>query len=107
MNVETLIPISTSMSGGFFIGALVGYFVKKIIKILMFVSGGIAALLLYLQQQQIISINMERVEESSTFILTSVVSSFDNIRQAGEAISLGIPLTGGFSAGLVVGFMKG
>jgi uncharacterized membrane protein (Fun14 family) len=32
---------------GFFIGVLFGYFVKKIIKIVMFVTGGIVGLLLY------------------------------------------------------------
>jgi uncharacterized membrane protein (Fun14 family) len=55
MNIESLIPTITLMGGGFFIGIVLGYFVKKIIKILMFVAGGIVGLLLYLQQQQIIS----------------------------------------------------
>ena len=71
MNADNLIPIATSVGGGFFIGLVLGYFVKKIVKILMFVAGGIVGLLLYLQQQQIISVNMEKLETSSTVILTS------------------------------------
>jgi uncharacterized membrane protein (Fun14 family) len=106
MNAESLIPIATSVGGGFFIGILLGYFVKKIIKILLFVAGGIVGLL-YLQQQQIISVNLEKLEESSTFIFTSLASSFDNITQFGDATSLGIPLTGGLSAGFAIGIMKG
>ena len=51
MNVENLITIVTSMGGGFFVGAIVGYFMKKIIKIIMFVLGGLVAVLFYLQQQ--------------------------------------------------------
>ncbi len=70
MNVENLIPVAISVGGGFFIGVLLGYFIKKIIKILMFVAGGILGLLLYLQQQQIISVNMEKLETSSASILT-------------------------------------
>jgi uncharacterized membrane protein (Fun14 family) len=54
MIIESLIPTAASIGGGFFIGILLGYFVKKAIKILMFVAGGIVGLLLYLQQQQII-----------------------------------------------------
>ena len=76
MNAENLIPIATSVGGGFFIGILLGYFVKKIIKILMFVAGGIVGLLLYLQQQQIISVNMEKLEASSTVIVTLTFSPF-------------------------------
>ncbi len=47
MIIESLIPTAASIGGGFFIGILLGYFVKKAIKILMFVAGGIVGLLLY------------------------------------------------------------
>ena len=46
MNLDSLIPVTTSVGGGFFIGLVLGYFVKKIVKILMFVAGGIVGLLL-------------------------------------------------------------
>jgi uncharacterized membrane protein (Fun14 family) len=104
---ESIIPMITSIGGGFLSGVLVGYFIKKIIKILMFVAGGIVGVLLYLQQQQIISVNMQKLQESSTFIFTSLASSFDKITQIGDAASLGIPIAGGLSAGLAIGFMKG
>ena len=106
MNVETLVALATSMGGGFFIGAIVGYFVKKIIKILMFIAGGVAALLLYLQQQQIISVNAERLEGSSTFILTTLSSSFDKVTQIGDMSSLGIPLAASIAAGFTVALAK-
>ena len=107
MNAESLIPTITSIGGGFFIGIILGYFLKKIIKILMFVTGGIVALLLYLQQQQVISVDVEKMEASSTFIFNSVASSFDKITQTGDMATLGIPLAGGLSAGLAIGFVKG
>jgi uncharacterized membrane protein (Fun14 family) len=107
MNTDSLIPIITSVGGGFFIGIMAGYFLKKIIKIIMFISGGIVALLLYLQQEQIITVNVEKLEASSTFIVTTLGSSFDKVTHIGDTTSLGIPLAGGLSAGLAIGLMKG
>jgi uncharacterized membrane protein (Fun14 family) len=107
MIIESLIPTAASIGGGFFIGILLGYFVKKVIKVLMFVGGGIVGLLLYLQQQQIISVNIERLEGSSTFILTTLSSSFDKMTQIGDMSSLGIPLTASITAGFTVALVKG
>ncbi len=107
MSVENLIPSITSMGGGFFIGVMLGYFVKKIIKVFMFVIGGILGLLLYLQQQQIILINIQKLEASSSFIVASFGSSFNNVTHIYDTTFLGIPLALGLSAGLVVGFVKG
>jgi len=45
MLTESLIPTTTSIAGGFFIDVLLGYFAKKVIKILMFIAGGIVGLL--------------------------------------------------------------
>jgi uncharacterized membrane protein (Fun14 family) len=104
---ESLTATFTSVGGGFLAGLIVGYFLKKIIKVLMFVVGGILALLLYLQQQQVISVDVLKMETSSTFIFNSVASSFDKITQTGDMTTLGIPLAGGLSAGLAIGFIKG
>jgi uncharacterized membrane protein (Fun14 family) len=106
MSAESLIPTMTSIGGGFFIGIVLGYFVKKIFKILMFVVGGIVALLLYFQQQGIISVNIEKLEASSAFIVTWVSSSFDKITQIGDVTSLGIPLTASIAAGFTVALAK-
>ena len=104
---EGILPAMTSIGGGFLLGAIIGYFAKKIIKISMFVAGGIGVFLLYLQHQQIISINLDKLEESSNFIFTSILSSFNNVTQIGDTTSLGIPMIGGLSAGVVIGFVKG
>jgi len=106
VTVENIIPAATSIGGGFFIGVLLGYFVKKIIKIIVFISGGIVGLLLYLQYQQIISVNIDRLQDSSTFTLASIVSSIDTMGQIGNVSSLGIPLTASLTAGFTVGFMR-
>jgi uncharacterized membrane protein (Fun14 family) len=104
---ENLIPTFMSIGGGFVSGILIGYFLKKIMKILMFVAGGIFALLLYLQQQQIISVDVGKMEASSTFVFSSIANYFDKMAQIGDISTLGTPMAGGLSAGLAIGFAKG
>jgi uncharacterized membrane protein (Fun14 family) len=103
---ETFLTTITSIGGGFLAGIMLGYFLKKVIKIIIFAAGVIVALLLYLQQQQIISVNIERLEGSSTFILTTLSSSFDKMSQIGDISSLGIPLTASIAAGFTVALAK-
>jgi len=106
MTFEAVIPAATSIGGGFFIGILIGYFVKKVVKILMFVAGGIVGLLVYLLQQQIISVDQERLEASLTLVLTTLSSSFDKTTQIGDMSSLGIPLTASMAAGFTLALAK-
>ena len=107
MSLENLFPTITSVGGSFVAGIMLGYFIKKIIKILVFVVGGIAGLLLYLQQQQLISVNLDKLEAASTFFVTTFGVSFDNVTHMSGTTSLGIPLAGGLSAGFAIGFVKG
>lgn len=76
------------------------------IKILMFVTGGIIGLFLYLQFQGIITVNMQKLADASTFLLSVVSSSFDQITQLDTTTSLGIPLTTSLTAGFTVAFIK-
>jgi uncharacterized membrane protein (Fun14 family) len=106
MIIEGLIPTSASIGGGFFIGILLGYFVKKVTKILIFVAGGIVSLLVYLQQQQIISVEHGKLETSVTLILSNLSSSIDKITQTGDISSLGIPLSASMTAGFTLALAK-
>jgi uncharacterized membrane protein (Fun14 family) len=106
MIIESLIPATASIGGGFFIGILLGYFIKKAIKILLFVTGGIVGLLLYLQQQQIISVDQGKLEGSLTFVLINLFTPFGKITQTGDISSLGIPLTASMVAGFTLALAK-
>jgi len=57
MNVENLSSITATIGGGFFAGALIGFALKKVLKILAVIVGLFFAGLAYLQYQQIININ--------------------------------------------------
>ena len=49
--VESFVPSAATMGGGFFVGILIGYAVKKVIKIVAVIVGLFLAGLAYLQSQ--------------------------------------------------------
>ena len=109
------------MGGGFFVGVLIGYALKKIIKIVAVIVGIFLAGLAYLQYQQIANINWNKLQTLSEGAIITIsnaitqitgVSGIDSSHAAATASSLaltnfGIPLTGSMSAGFTIGFMKG
>ena len=113
--MENLSPIAATIGGGFFVGVLIGYALKKVVKIVALVVGLFFAGLAYLQYQQIININWNKIQAASQYTLSTLANATTQIpsfnsgdHTAALALSnLGIPLTGGMSMGFAVGFMKG
>jgi uncharacterized membrane protein (Fun14 family) len=69
----------------------------------LFIAG-----LAYLQYQQIASFNWDRIEGTISTIANATTNSFnDHNIESLATTNLGIPLTGGMSAGFAIGFMKG
>src|ERR687892_282844 len=107
--VETFAPAAT-LGGGLFIGILIGYTLKKVIKLLAVIVGFFLAGLAYLQSQQIASINWNKLQVLSEGAITTLSNAFIQIpgissvdgHAAATASSLamtsfGIPLTGSMS----------
>ena len=112
LNIENLSSISATIGGGFFAGALIGYALKKVIKALAIVVGLFFAALAYLQYQQILNINWDKLQETSQNTLSTLVNSTVQIPGFGynhtqDLSNLGIPLTGSIAMGFGIGFMKG
>ena len=113
MNVENLSSIVT-IGGGFFVGILIGYALKKVVKVVAIVVGLFFAGLAYLQYQQIVAINWNKVPQLSQNVVTTLANAttqipgFNSGHPADIAISnFGIPLTGSMSVGFAIGFMRG
>jgi uncharacterized membrane protein (Fun14 family) len=101
MNIENIvISYGFTMGGSFLVGILLGYFIKKIMKILMFVMGGIIALLLFLQNQHIIIVNYDKLDNSLMSLTLYLTNAFDRILQSD---SLTVPVTASASAGFIIG----
>src|SRR5919112_4689233 len=118
--VESFGPAAATLGGGFFIGLLIGYALKKVIKLVAVIVGLFLAGLAYLQSQQIANINWNKLQQVSEGALTTLANltmqipiiSGDDGHAAATASSLamtsfGIPLTGSMSAGFTIGFIKG
>jgi uncharacterized membrane protein (Fun14 family) len=111
MNTDTLTSMSASVSGGFFGGLLIGYALKKVIKMLAIVVGLFLAGLAFLQYQQIAAINWDKLEGTITAAVanatTSTINENSNVATLAMMSILGIPLTSSMSVGFTIGFMKG
>lgn len=107
--------LATSIGIGGFLGFLMGYAIKKIIKIIIIVAGLLVGLLYYMQYNGLIALNWAKMEET----IGNVMTNFNGFNlntpffpglsdQIFQAISnSGIPLTGGFAAGFAFGISKG
>jgi uncharacterized membrane protein (Fun14 family) len=120
--VESFGPTAATLGGGFFVGVLIGYALKKVIKIAAVIVGLFLAGLAYLQYYQIANINWNKLQAVSEGTITTlsntitqipgISSNADGHAAATSASSLamtsfGIPFTGSMSAGFTLGFIKG
>jgi uncharacterized membrane protein (Fun14 family) len=122
VNIESFAPTATTMCGGFFVGVLIGYALKKVIKLLSVICGLFVAGLAYLQYHQVANIHWNKLQAISEGTITTLsnaiiiqiqdICSDSSHAAATTASSLAmtsfsIPLTGSISAGFTIGFMKG
>ena len=108
MGVESVGSIATSLISGTVVGILVGYAVKKVLRIGLVILGAFFAALAYLHYQDLLSVNWDKMEIISRSTLTALVDSEITGNNANPVLSnLGLPLTGGMAMGFAIGFMKG
>ena len=117
MNIDE--NLAVTIGGGFVAGALIGFALRKVLKILAIVVGLFFAGLAYLQYQQIVSVNWDKVQTKSQGAVASLANVTTQIsNNIGNATGtshpthaletgLGIPLTGSMAFGFAIGFMKG
>ena len=119
MSFDNILSYATTIGGGFVVGILIGYALKKVIKMVAVILGLFFAGLAYLQYHQIANINWNKLQQVSEDAITTLSNAIIQIPGFGESshatsaasslavTSFGIPLTGSISAGLTIGFIKG
>jgi uncharacterized membrane protein (Fun14 family) len=117
MSFDNISSYATAIGGGFFVGILIGYAVKKVIKLVAVIVGLFLAGLAYLQYHQIDNINWNKLQQVSEDAITTLSNAIVQIPAVGYTsdqaasslvmTSFGISLTGNMSAGFTIGFMKG
>jgi uncharacterized membrane protein (Fun14 family) len=120
--IESFGPTAATMGGGFFMGILIGYALKKVIKLVAVIAGLFFAGLAYLQyHHQIANINWSKLQTVSEGVITTLSTAIVEIPGFGDSshaatviasssltmTGFGIPLTGSMSAGFTIGFIKG
>jgi uncharacterized membrane protein (Fun14 family) len=117
--LESFGSAAATMGDSFFVGILIGYALKKVIKLVAIIVGLFLAGLAYLQYHQIASIIWNKLQTVSEDAITTLSNAITQIPGFGDGshaaatasslarTSFGIPLTSSMSAGFTIGFIKG
>lgn len=125
-DTTSVTPLLGTVGFGGIAGFLVGFALKKIMKILAIIAGVFFAAVMYLQSQGILNINwvkLQTVSEPMISILTNNITStttgsigLQTIQPIHSSLSflpaaitanMGLPLTGSAAMGFAIGMMKG
>ena len=69
--------IATAAFGGL-TGFLVGYFIRKIVKVMLFALGGVLSLIIYLQYQGLITVDILKIQHF-TETATNSIANYTNV----------------------------
>jgi uncharacterized membrane protein (Fun14 family) len=72
MSFDNISSYATTIGGGFFVGILIGYALKKVIKIVAVIVGLFLAGLAYLQYHQIANINWNKLQTVSEGVIVTL-----------------------------------
>jgi uncharacterized membrane protein (Fun14 family) len=106
-------PFAGTVGGGFLVGFIAGYAIKKVIKLSAVIIGLFVAALAYLEYQKIVSVDWNRVQVVSqngvAWVTDAIVHISNTIGtiHSGALSNIGIPLASSASAGMMLGLAKG
>ena len=133
---SSIMPFVGTIGFGGIAGFLVGFALKRIMKILAVIAGVFFATLMYLESQHIVNVNWDKLQIISNSVLSTITTTATNAtstsgggvgsiqaflgnNSTGAAASailpitsttmanLGIPLTGSTAMGFTLGIIKG
>jgi uncharacterized membrane protein (Fun14 family) len=101
-----------TVGGGFLVGLITGYAIKKVIKLAAIIIGLFVAALAYLEYQRILSVDWTRIQavlQNGFIWVANAIMHISNTigaHTSGTFSHVGIPLASA-SAGLMLGLAKG
>ena len=111
ISTTDIAPFAGTVGGGFFLGFIAGYAIKKVIKLAAIIVGLFIAALAYLEYQRIVSVDWNRIQIISQNGITWVTDAITHISStigASHSLShIGIPLASSASAGMMLGLARG
>jgi uncharacterized membrane protein (Fun14 family) len=130
---SSIMPFVSTVGFGGIVGFLVGFALKRIMKILAVIAGVFFTALLYLESQHIVNVNWDKLQTISNSILSTIGTATTNVTTIGGGVgpiqsilgnnstaaastilpitntmaNLGIPLTGSTAMSFTIGIIKG
>jgi uncharacterized membrane protein (Fun14 family) len=108
-----LAPFAGTVGGGFLIGLITGYAIKKVVKLAAMIVGLFFAGLAYLEYQRILNVDWHKVQAVSQNGIDWVADALTHVSSTmggsdpGTLSHIGIPLVSSVSAGFTVGLVRG
>jgi uncharacterized membrane protein (Fun14 family) len=108
-----LAPFAGTVGGGFLVGFITGYAVKKVIKLAAIIFGLFIAALAYLEYQRILNVDWHEVQAISQNGIDWVADALTHVSSSMGAShpvtlsNIGISLVSSVSAGFAVGLVRG
>lgn len=110
MDFGSLVSSATPIAVGGIAGFLVGYAIKKVIKIVLIIAGLMIVAFVALGYQQYVSVDWSKIQEAGSGLVGNVSNStLPGTEQSVSSVmaAFGIPLVGSLAAGFILGFIKG
>jgi uncharacterized membrane protein (Fun14 family) len=130
---SSVMPFVSTIGFGGIAGFLVGFVIKRIMKILAVIAGVFFAALMYMESQHIVNVNWDKLQIISNSILSTIGTATNATSTSGGGLgpiqsilgnntgaaaasilpitntmaNLGIPLTGSTAMGFTIGLLKG
>jgi uncharacterized membrane protein (Fun14 family) len=96
IRTANIAPFAGTIGGGFFLGFIAGYAIKKVIKLDAVIIGLFIAALAYLEYQRIVNIDWDRIQlvSQNGFVwVTNTIEHISNTIGTSHSIThIGIPL---------------
>jgi uncharacterized membrane protein (Fun14 family) len=111
ITTSDIAPFAGTVGGGFFLGYLSGFAIKKVLKLAAVIVGLFIAALAYLEYQRIVSVDWDRIQVVSqngfVWVTNAIVHISNTIGSTHSVSHIGIPLASSASAGMVLGLARG
>jgi uncharacterized membrane protein (Fun14 family) len=94
-------PLLTSVGLSGLTGFLIGFAIKKVMKVLAVGVGIFFAVLMYLESQNIVNINWDKLQNASQNAVSTIANAVGQF-----STNFALPMTGTAALGFAIGFLR-
>jgi uncharacterized membrane protein (Fun14 family) len=98
-------PLLTSVRFSGLTGFLIGFAIKKVMKILAIGAGIFFAALMYLESQNVVNVNWDKLQSVSQNAVSSLTNAAGQFPLT-SSTNFALPMTGTAALGFAIGFLR-